>query len=196
MTIVDRLAAPFSAQAQLRVGLRLIESGKAGKGLRRLARAARRDCVEAQYRVGRCYLEGQAVPPSRFEAMRWLEQAARRGHAQAQLLVAALYAQGIGYDTDASRTIATLFADGANADPDFQAALSLGASCRRAGAGRGAGAARQYPDLRANGASGSKPGRILVPSLRWCRMPARFARARPGAAARGPQRREPARGGG
>src|SRR5262245_32296230 len=107
MTVLDRLAAPFAATAQMRVGLRLIEGGKAGKGFRRLARAARRNCAEAQYRVGRCYLEGQTVPPSRIEAMRWLERAGQRGHARAQLLMAALYTQGVGYDTDASRTIAS-----------------------------------------------------------------------------------------
>ena len=117
MAVVDRMVAPFSAQARLRVGLRLLERGKPGKGLRHLARAARRDCVEAQYRVGRCYLEGQAVPQSRTEAMRWLEQAARRGHAQSQLLVAALYAQGVGFETDATSTFASLFSDDQNAPP-------------------------------------------------------------------------------
>jgi TPR repeat protein len=123
MTILDRLAAPFSAQAQLRVGLRLIERGLGAKGVRHLARAGRRNCVEAQYQVGRCYLEGQAVPQSRAEAMRWLEPAAERGHAQAQLLVAALFVQGAGYET-AGRTIATFFSDGEGAEPDFEAALS------------------------------------------------------------------------
>ena len=123
MTIVDRLAAPFSAHARLRVGLHLIERGKAGKGLRHMGRAARRQCVEAQYRLGRCYLEGRAVPPSRIEAMRWLEQAAQRGHAQAQLLMAALCAQGVAFETGASSTIASLFSDGVDADPDYEAAL-------------------------------------------------------------------------
>src|SRR5262245_13237732 len=123
LTFVDRLAAPFSAHARLRVGLHLIERGKAGKGLRHMARAARRQCMEAQYRLGRCYLEGRAVPPSRIEAMRWLEQAAQRGHAQAQFLVAALYAQGVGYETGASSTIASLFADATDVDPDYEAAL-------------------------------------------------------------------------
>ena len=123
-TIFDRLTAPFSAKAQLRVGLRLIERGKGAKGLRRLGRAARRGCVEAQHRLGRCYLEGRVVPQSRVEAMRWLEQAAHRGHAEAQLLVAALFAQGVGYETEASRTIASLFPDDEDADPNYEAALS------------------------------------------------------------------------
>jgi TPR repeat protein len=118
------MVAPFSARARLRVGLRLLERGKAGKGLRHMARAARRNCVEAQYRVGRCYLEGQVVPQSRSEAMRWLEQAARRGHAEAQLLMAALYAQGVGYETDAGRTFDSLFSGDETAAPDFEAALS------------------------------------------------------------------------
>lgn len=122
--VFDRLAAPFSARARLRVGLRLVARGKGGKGLRHMARAARRNCVEAQFSVGRCYLEGQAVPQSRTEAMRWLEQAAQGGHAQAQLLTAALFAQGVGCETEAGRTIARLFSDDANTSPDYEAALS------------------------------------------------------------------------
>src|SRR5215813_8138356 len=123
MTILWRVAAIFSTGARLRLGLRLIERGAGAKGLRHLARAARRDCLEAHYLLGRCYLEGRAVPHSRTEAMRWLERAAQRGHAQAQFLVAALYAQGVGYETGASSTIASLFADGMDVDPDYEAAL-------------------------------------------------------------------------
>jgi len=62
MTVLDRLAAPFSARARLRVGLDLVERGKGAKGFHYLARAAVRGCTEAQYRVARCYLDGKAVP--------------------------------------------------------------------------------------------------------------------------------------
>jgi hypothetical protein len=105
------------------VGLHLIECGKGAKGLRHVARAARRNCVEAQYRVGYCYLEGRIVPRSPVEAMRWLEQAAQSGHAQAQLLMASLFVQGVGCGADARPTIAGLFAGDEVANPDYETAL-------------------------------------------------------------------------
>jgi TPR repeat protein len=93
------------------------------KGFHQLSRAARRDCVDAQYRVGRCYLEGRVVPRSRIEALRWLERAAEREHAEAQFLVAALYAQGVGCPTDPSSSVVGLFAPDEGTEPNYEAAL-------------------------------------------------------------------------
>ena len=114
MTILWRVAATFSTRARLRLGLHLIEQGAGAKGFRHLARAARGECLDAHYLLGRCYLEGRAVPPSRTEAMRWLERAAQGGHAQAQFLVAALHAQGVGYAREESSSAADLFSDNEN----------------------------------------------------------------------------------
>lgn len=124
MTLLWRVAAIFSTRAQLRLGLRLIERGAGAKGFRHLARAARRDCLEAHYLLGRCYLEGRVVPHSRTEAMRWLEHAAQGGHAQAQFLVAALYAQGVGYATEGSISVGGLFSNNEDGAPDYAAALT------------------------------------------------------------------------
>ena len=44
--------------------------------------------AEAEYRVGRCYLEGTGVPPSRTEGARWLERAANQGYVEAQAQLA------------------------------------------------------------------------------------------------------------
>jgi TPR repeat protein len=118
MTVLDRLAAPFSARARMRAGLDLITRGKGAKGFRHLARAARRGSMEAQYRVGRCYLDGQAVPQSRTEAVRWLERAAQRGHADAQLALAALCAQGVGHEIESGGSVASLFSRNEAAEPD------------------------------------------------------------------------------
>ena len=123
MTILWRVAAILSTRARLRLGLRLIERGAGAKGFRHLARAARGDCPDAHYLLGRCYLEGRAVPPSRTEAMRWLERAAQGGHAQAQSLVAALHAQGVGYAREGSSSVAGLFANNEDGAPDYAAAL-------------------------------------------------------------------------
>src|SRR5215468_2288389 len=117
MTIALRVTAIFSTRARLRLGLHLIERGAGVKGLRHLARAARRDCLEAHRLLGRCYLEGRAVPRSRTEAMRWLERAAQGGHAQAQFLMAALHAQGVGYEGGSS-SVAGLFSNNEDGAPD------------------------------------------------------------------------------
>lgn len=126
MTVLDRLAAPFSARARLRVGLDLVERGKGAKGFHYLARAAVCGCTEAQYRVARCYLDGKAVPQSGTEAMRWLERAARRGHSEAQFVLAALYAQGLGGGTDSSSAVAPLFPRPEASEPNYEAALHWG----------------------------------------------------------------------
>ena len=123
MMVLDRLAAPFSARARMRAGLDLIRRGKGARGFRHLARAARRGSMEAQYRVGRCYLEGQAVPQSRTEAVRWLERAAQRGHTDAQLALAALCTQGAGYEIESAGSIAALFSQNRATEPDYDAAV-------------------------------------------------------------------------
>ena len=123
MTIAWRVAAIFSTRARLRLGHYLIEQGAGAKGLRHLARAARRDCLEAHYLLGHCYLEGRVVPRSRTEAMRWLEHAAQGGHAQAQLLMAALHLQGVRYATEASSSAGKLFSNNEDDAPYYEAAL-------------------------------------------------------------------------
>lgn len=122
MTILWRVAAIFSTHARLRLGLHLMERGADAKGFRHLARAARRDCFDAHYHVGRCYLEGRTVPHSRTQAMHWLERAAQGGHAQAQLLVAALHVQGVRYASEGSG-VAGLFSNNEDSAPDHAAAL-------------------------------------------------------------------------
>ena len=79
MTILNRLAAPFSSHAGMRAGIELIERGRGAKGFRHLARAAfagpsRRSTAWAAAISTAC------VPQSRTEAVRWLERAAQRGH--------------------------------------------------------------------------------------------------------------------
>src|SRR5262249_55909062 len=123
MRMFDRLAAPLSAHARMRVGLDLIARGRGAKGFRHLARAARRNCAPAQYRVGLCYLEGNPVPRSPVEATRWLERAAREGHADAQFTLAVLHVQGSACAADAIDFAGSLFARGEAGTPDYAAAL-------------------------------------------------------------------------
>ena len=95
MALLDRLLAPLSPAAALRRGVRLIEQGDVKQAFPLLTRAARAGIAEAEYRVGRCYLEGAGVPPSRAEGARWLERAANQGYVEAQAQLATLAIHGL-----------------------------------------------------------------------------------------------------
>ena len=90
MGLLDRLPVTLSSAAALRRAVRLIEQGNAKQAFPLLSRAARAGIAEAEYRVGRCYLEGVGVPPSRTEGARWLERAANQGYVDAQAQLATL----------------------------------------------------------------------------------------------------------
>ena len=72
----------------------LTEQGDVKQAFPLLSRAARAGIAEAEYRVGRCYLEGAGVPPSRAEGARWLERAANQGYVEAQAQLATLAIHG------------------------------------------------------------------------------------------------------
>jgi tetratricopeptide (TPR) repeat protein len=104
MVPFDRVQAMFSAKAAVRAGDALFAGGNAAAAFRLYARAARTRLPEAEYRVGRCYLEGAGVPLCVAEAIIWLERAGHHQHLEAQALLALL--------------------SGAMADPNSQAASS------------------------------------------------------------------------
>src|ERR1700740_3350334 len=95
MSFLIRLLAPVSPTAALRRAVRLAEQGDVKNAFPLLTRAARAGIAEAEYRVGRCYLEGAGVPPSRPEAARWLERAANQGYVDAQANLAMLAIHGL-----------------------------------------------------------------------------------------------------
>jgi TPR repeat protein len=94
---LDRVQALFSPEAAVRWAEALIAAGKPRPAFQHYVRAARSGLTEAEYRIGRCYLEGVGVPLSRAEAVRWLERAGDHGHAEAQSLLALLYLHGMAY---------------------------------------------------------------------------------------------------
>src|SRR5271167_2602815 len=96
MSLFDVVLLPFSASAALRRAVRLTDKGDRRAAFPLLARAARAGITEAEFRVGRCYLEGAGVPPSRANGVRWLEKAASKGYVEAQALVATLCLNGLG----------------------------------------------------------------------------------------------------
>jgi TPR repeat protein len=94
MAMLDRLMANMSPLAALRRALSLTEQGNVKQAFPLLARAARAGIAEAEYRMGRCYLEATGVPPSRVQGVRWLERAANQGYVEAQAQLATLSIQG------------------------------------------------------------------------------------------------------
>src|SRR5665213_3016145 len=96
MGLFDIVLSPFSASTSLRRAVRLTDKGDRRAAFPLLVRAAQAGIAEAEFRIGRCYLEGAGVPPSRGNGVRWLEKAATRGYVEAQALLATLCLNGLG----------------------------------------------------------------------------------------------------
>lgn len=56
--------------------------------------------VEAQYRLGVMYSQGEGVPRDHAEALAWHRRAAEHGHAQAQTALGIMYRNGLGVRQD------------------------------------------------------------------------------------------------
>jgi TPR repeat protein len=93
--ILNSLSGLFSNKSRLDKINALQASGNSAEAFRLLAALAKRGNAEAQYRVGKCYLEADGVPPSRNDAAHWLTLAANGGHLKAQSALAGLYIQGM-----------------------------------------------------------------------------------------------------
>ena len=140
MTVLDRIIARASPAASLRRAIQLSERGRAAEAFPLLARAAKAGIVDAEYRVARCYLEGSGVPPSRAEAISWLNRAATHGCVEAQVLLGAMCLQGLAAQADAGSMTgrAALFAgDTSTAAPDFESAAKWSLMAAMAGSAEG-----------------------------------------------------------
>jgi uncharacterized protein len=89
--LAARLASILRPNWCFRIGEKVCASGATPQGVIFLGSAARRGHAGAQLRIGRLYLSGEGLPPSRAEAARWLRRAAESGlltaqHAYATLL--------------------------------------------------------------------------------------------------------------
>ena len=80
MRVLTRVATWFSPAARLREAKRLADAGDLARAFPLLVRAATAGIAEAEFRVGRCYLEGVGVPASRVQGARWLERAGNQGY--------------------------------------------------------------------------------------------------------------------
>src|SRR6201999_4590600 len=111
MAMLDQVVGRLSSPAALKRAQRLTEKGQHARAFALYTTAARSGIAEAEYRVGRCYLEGSGVPISHTEGLRWLRSAATRGHIEAQWFLAAVCIQGVdasGTPEDTSRGAVSL----------------------------------------------------------------------------------------
>ncbi len=74
--IFSRLSGALPIGSSLRRAERLLQAGDPAKAFAQFGRAAKSGDVEAQFRVGRCYMEATGVPPSVLEAAIWFQRAA------------------------------------------------------------------------------------------------------------------------
>ncbi|RWL92924.1 MAG: sel1 repeat family protein [Mesorhizobium sp.] len=136
MAILDRLTARVHPALALRRAVQLSVSGKAAEAFALMAIAARGGIVQAQYQVGRCYLEGMGVPPSHSEGARWLRRAADRGSPEAQVLLAALCVAGLA-PQEIEAGSEGLFERNSSGEADFAAAFDLAQKAAEAGSATG-----------------------------------------------------------
>jgi uncharacterized protein len=131
----DRVQTLFSPKAAIHCAAALSAAGKPGPAFRLYARVARNGLTEAEYRVGRCYLEGTGVPLSGAEGVRWLERAGRHAHAEAQSQLAILYLHGM--TSGRAQTAASLFSTTETTDPDYRTAALWARMAAEAGSADG-----------------------------------------------------------
>jgi TPR repeat protein/tetratricopeptide (TPR) repeat protein len=133
---LDTVQAAFSPGARVRRGAALMAAGKSRSAFRHYASASRSGFTEAEYRIGRCYIEGAGVPPSRPEGIRWLQRAAHHGHIEAQALLATIYLHGAaGESTPNQPAAARLFSTAETASPDYVAAMRWARVAAESGSG-------------------------------------------------------------
>jgi TPR repeat protein len=125
LSLLDRVVSLLSASAALRRAIRLNKQSRMAQAFTLFARAAGAGIAEAEYRVGRCYLEGLGVPVSLTESVRWLARAAAQDHVEAQWWLAVLHIHGTSGDRQtiaAESAVASLFSARQPLEPDFVAA--------------------------------------------------------------------------
>ena len=98
--LLRKVTGWVSPASALRRAQQLIEEGNRAEAFPLLAKAANAGNAEAEYLVGRAYLEAGGVPRSPTEAARWLEKSAAHGYVAAQSLLGAVYLQGISAPAD------------------------------------------------------------------------------------------------
>ena len=89
-----------NAQAQLAAGFAFFKQGNPVRAVYWFHAAAAQGLAEAEYNLGRCYLDGYGVNKNHHSAMEYLKKSADKGIQPAKLLLAKLYLAGIAADPD------------------------------------------------------------------------------------------------
>ena len=131
---LEKVQAICSPTAAFRRAATLMAAAKTGPAFRRYARAGRTGLAKAAYRVGRCYLDGVGVLPSRAKGIRWLQWAARHGHIEAQSQLAVIYLHGTAGGPH-PMSAASWFDVSGIADPDYVKAMQWTRMAAEAGSG-------------------------------------------------------------
>ena len=184
-----------SPQAALRRGMRLAEQGQMKRAFPLLARAATAGIAEAEFRVGRCYLEGVGVPASRAQGARWLERAGDQGYVEAQALLATLYLHGLAADGGAlpSRRRRPVCSRPTPPCSPISPPPRNGRAAPPRRVRRRPGVARLHPHLRTREPAQPRRSATLVRAIGRGRLPAGPSRLCAGAGARRHQPRNPRR---
>ena len=140
--------------------------------------------------MGRCYLEGAGVPPSRTEGARWLERAANQGYVEAQAQLATLAIHGLTASCGHGDLAARLFAPTAATAPDFETGLRWARKAADRRLRRWPGGARLHPDLRTGDDARPRRSASLVRAFGRCRLPAGRSRLCAVAGTHGDRRQE------
>ena len=74
----------------------------------KLMKAADEGDAAAQYELGLCYLDGEGVEKSPYEAYSWINKSAAQGNVDALNQLAYCYAEGVGTDADMGMAHATI----------------------------------------------------------------------------------------
>jgi TPR repeat protein len=102
------IAEAGSAEAQARLGQRLIDTGDAAEGFVWLHRAAEAGHLDAVNMVGRCLDLGWGVAVDKVLAAKWFLAAAKRGHGWAMYNYATALALGAGVSEDREEALGWL----------------------------------------------------------------------------------------
>lgn len=110
-----------TAERNLAAGQEQLERGEYLGALKSLGKSAHDGNSEAQYLIGKIFLEGKGMKANPEDAAYWFRKAAQNGHAPSQLAIAHCFMDGIGVQQD-SRIAAEWFwraAEQGNAEAAF-----------------------------------------------------------------------------
>lgn len=94
---VSTLAGPFED------GLKAYDRERYSRALELLVEAGEAGEAEAQFIVGRMYLDGQGTEVDAEQAVVWLERAVANGHRDAAVMLGKLYGSGAGVPLDPAK---------------------------------------------------------------------------------------------